>query len=276
MALQNMNRKFYLLDRNIVSIIKDANKRKPQNRNDKVKMLSRLKTIDRKRSFVSPMLSIMEGQTGKIESPELIKATLEKESKIIAQFFRKAHIDTPFLSVNDHYISSKFHELTTNHTSYLHFLEKCSQLLYIPISPKNKNRIKDQILDLARENEIPFSSHIMMCPLSVLYGSDIARGVLKPKKNNFKGYNALNDLLFLSRIQQIKAHAKKIFQEEKFNIEFLSLDSNLLLFFSLIETLDTTKNIDRIETIVSYDRKLFPDLKKEDYLRLMEDIDSNF
>ncbi len=133
-----------------------------------------------------------------------------------------------------------------------------------------------QLYKASAKNEIPFSSHIMMCPLSVLCGSDIARGVLKPKKNNFKGYNALNDLLFLSRIQQIKAHAKKIFQEEKFNIEFLSLDSNLLLFFSLIETLDTTKNIDRIETIVSYDRKLFPDLKKEDYLRLMEDIDSNF
>ena len=47
------NKKIYLLDRNVISLIKDCNNLKRQNDKKKINMLNRLRKIDRSTSFIS-------------------------------------------------------------------------------------------------------------------------------------------------------------------------------------------------------------------------------
>lgn len=90
-------KKIFLLDRNIISLVKNSNRRKVQVDRDKIMMLNRPKKIDRSTSFITPLVSIIEGQTGSSESVEKMKKTIEVEATALAIFFNKAQIDSDFL-----------------------------------------------------------------------------------------------------------------------------------------------------------------------------------
>ncbi len=143
--------KCFLLDRNILSIIKDSINNKPQKTTEKINMLGFLKKIDRRTNFVSPILSIIEGQTGKRESKNEITQTILKESDFISSFFKFARVDTSFLQEHHNYMSSVFSENTEeNWDNYDCFLTEVNKLLYQRPKKILIPKVKNEILVLSR------------------------------------------------------------------------------------------------------------------------------
>jgi hypothetical protein len=262
------NRKFYLLDRNVISLIRDRNNGKKQTDSNKISMLNRLNKIDRKRSFISPFLSVIEGKTGKSESIDEIKKTILTDSKTLTTFFKVAKVDGDFLIQNQSYISKVFNGFKQN--NYLYFLEECSSHLYQKV--KNNKETETDILRLANKYEINLSHPTVVCCLSTLYGNKSARKVLKPKLKNYNSYNALSDLMHITEIYHIISMANLNENFKVFNIEFLTLDKGLKSFYSLIKLTNTTWVDNEANFSVNYDSKLFPDLKYEEYLILSKKL----
>lgn len=60
----------HLLDRNAVSLIKESNAGKIQTDATKIGFLQKLRRLDRKQDYVSPLLSIIEGEHGRADTVE--------------------------------------------------------------------------------------------------------------------------------------------------------------------------------------------------------------
>jgi hypothetical protein len=267
-------RKFYLLDRNVISITKDSNIGKHQVDKEKIEMLHRLKSIDRRRSFVSPLFSIIEGQTGGIESKELSLSTIEREASEIKKFFKLAHTDSDlFFNIKENlaYVISEIHR---ENKKFYDFVECVSPLILEPVGRIKRDKVKNEITAIARKNDISLTNHVVICCLSVLYGGKDARNILKPKKDKQKIHNSVSDLLILSKTVHILA-LSSIYQEP-IKYEFISLDRALNSFFALI----TVKNAKPIpsgsQATLYYDRKLFPDLINGEYESLMIELGAKF
>ena len=87
-----MGLRLLLLDRNVVNAVKrcvagcylESNKR------------SFIRGLDKSRNIISPILSVIEGQSGERESEEAIKDTLKKETAAVRGYFKQARTDSNF------------------------------------------------------------------------------------------------------------------------------------------------------------------------------------
>jgi hypothetical protein len=264
--------KILVLDRNIVSLIKDANALKRQSSNEKVKMLSYLKRSDRKVIAVTPMLSIIEGQKGREESWQEMEKTIKNEAYSLKDFFSKAKVDSNFLLANSKSTSEIFIDSNATYkVKYDLFLKEVNPILVDKTKQSQKTRIKNEIIGIAKKHEIPTGHPVVMCCISALFGSDSSRKILKFKKNDYSPYNARNDLLVVSWFYGIKHRAKKV--NSKITVKYLTLDKCLNAFLSMITVNQTTLFSDQIEIVMSYKKELFPDLSNEQYLELNQDCD---
>ncbi|MBR8058927.1 hypothetical protein [Burkholderia dolosa] len=87
----------FLLDRNVVSLIKDAVAGKTQTDAKKQAYLEWLRTLDVPAHSISPLLSIMEGEKGYEDSIREKAASLEKETHAVGLFFECASTDAAHL-----------------------------------------------------------------------------------------------------------------------------------------------------------------------------------
>ena len=271
-----MNRKYYLLDRNIISLIKDSNKGKRQKNIEKIKILNKLRKMDRNNSFITPILSIIEGQIGKIESDEETKTTLKKETAEIKKFFKYAHTDTKLLIENPDIFIESVSDIKFNNNEYYEFIKYSSSLLINNIKKQNRNSIKNKILEKARCNNIQYQSPFVICCLSVLFEGQYARKVLKPsiKKQNI--HNAISDLRILFILVHIVLIGKEDHVGKKFNLEFVSDDKNLNKLFSLMKILSINSALTGERLVeVTYSKELFPSLGEKEYKKLFEELSIN-
>ena len=147
------NKKIYLLDRNVISLIKDCNNLKRQNDKKKINMLNRLRKIDRSTSFISPMISIIEGQTGSAESTDKMKKTIEVEALVLEKFFRKAKIDSDFLNNYKNNISKIFPDSDNKYKKkYDLFLQETITLLIDKPKPEKKLEVRNKIIEIAKKH----------------------------------------------------------------------------------------------------------------------------
>ena len=65
-----------ILDRNVISLIKDVNSGKVISDSNKLNMLSQLRELDIPENKISSIFSIIEGQKGRVE-------TLEEKKKVL-------------------------------------------------------------------------------------------------------------------------------------------------------------------------------------------------
>lgn len=86
----------HLLDRNAVSLIKESNAGKIQTDATKIGFLQKLRRLDRKQDYVSPLLSIIEGEHGRADTVEEKMAAQWKESDAVRHFFKSAQTDSDF------------------------------------------------------------------------------------------------------------------------------------------------------------------------------------
>jgi hypothetical protein len=261
-----------VLDRNIVSVIKDANAQKKQSQSEKIEMLSYLKKSDRNGTAVTPMLSIIEGQKGRVESYPEMESTIESEVSELQVFFSKAKVDSKFLLENAESTSKIFIDSNAAYKAkYDLFLKEINPTLFNKTKSSQRAKVKTKIIGIAKEHNISVAHPVVMCCISALFGSDSSRKILKFKNNDYSPYNARNDLLVVSWFYHMKAIAKKT--NPNITTEYLTLDKCLNDFLSMITVTQTCLFSDQIEIVLSYKRELFPDLSKEQYLELSKDCD---
>lgn len=265
--------RIYLLDRNAVSVVKDsvAGNRVPINR------LAKLRSIDIRGNFVSPMLSIIEGQSSIKETREQLRATLKKESIALSAFFKNARTDSEYLIENEDHFSEAFSgEVEKKFNDYLDLVKLSHQFLAEPKS--NKQLIRDEFLRFAHKRGISPGHPAIICCLATLYGNKDARKVLKPKLNgtddeiNRRSYNAASDLLVLSRMQNI--HAIQSPRDRKnTKIKLLTFDDGLNGFLRAISVVGSNlKDSETTSSEVIYERSLFSGLSQDEYVSLLQEI----
>ena len=87
----------YLLDRNIVSLIRSVNAGKVPVDDNQRRMLEWLRTSDKKENFFSPMISLAEGNQKGIMSGEQFRAVILSVSPLpLERFFKHARTDNQF------------------------------------------------------------------------------------------------------------------------------------------------------------------------------------
>ncbi len=271
-----------LLDRNVVASIK-------QKLAGKALLPVRdraLRLLDKDNNFISPILSIREGQLGIRENTQEHKLTLLKETDAISQFFKRAKTDSKYLIDKIDEFSTVFADnIEHNWRNYIAFVKEMQSLLYQPVSKKEKDDFKKRILKSASAHNILHTHPAVLCALSVLYGCNETRKILKPKKNRSEesvdknAYNTMNDLIVLSRVHMIQAiEAEQGHQKDK--IKFFTFDKGLEFFLNCIKTKklnieNSTKNSSTISEIICHP-KLFPELNKSDFNSLMKTLQESY
>lgn len=264
--------KIYILDRNAVSCIKDQ-------LNGKIKDIERvrkLKSLDKRKNFITPLFSIREGQIGKRENQEQMILTLKKESDAIAKFYKHARTDSKFLLDNIDYTTDVFAnntELQMN--SYISIVEMAYELLVNKIPKSKRFTIAEELINHAKSKNISLAHPIVMCCLSVLYGSDNSRKILKPKKldgilKEKSIHNAISDIMTISRVNFVISR----FRETNKNpiIRFITFDKHLSAFLDQIKVKEIKSiqlgEITNTKQTVEYNKELFPDIDQEEFDRL--------
>lgn len=265
---------FYILDRNAVATIKAslAGDRCDQRR------LKQLKSIDVEGNFVSSILSIIEGQSGRREDFEEIQKTARVECEALKSFYKNARTD--FHLKDDLNFAEVFsNNIEHNWANYLSVVGKVQQDLYQPMSEKAREQYLEVLVDHIKQNGVHLGHPVSMCCISLLYGSKQARKILKPKKNHSKesldrdSYNAVSDLLLISRL----AHIRLVFNEQRpeLSLKLLSFDNGLRSFFNYITLLNgEIIPSGGVKVITKYSPKLFSDLTEGQAIQLLRRIES--
>ena len=252
-----------ILDRNVISLIKDVNSGNVISDSNKLNMLSQLRELDIPENKISPIFSIIEGQKGRVETLEEKESVAQLETTALKIFFKKAKID--YYPINNiKYLYSSIYTLSSFLNTKIameRFLKKASSLLQNIISAKKRESISEELFKLAKECEI--SSHeggslALLIALLCLYEDKNALEVVKFRKvKKLKLYNALNDIFHLINFIKIKAYLVNF--DSCTNVSFLTMDKSLNGLYSYIKNI-SKKDINN-RNLVAYKLEFSEDLE---------------
>ncbi|MCV2219863.1 hypothetical protein [Thauera sp. Sel9] len=261
---------FYLLDRNSVNLIKESINGKIQKDKTKLKFIKRLRSIDRKGNFISPLFSIIEGEKGRKDSFEEKISCLNHEADVIRQFYKHARVDSDFLSANAQQAGQIFTEnLELGWPVRTKYFEVACPMLKAGVPKLQRSSVQDRLLKAAKDLDLPIRDPLVVICLACLHGGKEARGMLKPASP--RSYNALSDLYVIIRIGFLKALMSK--HGPTIRIHFLSMDTALAGILSMISYPDSsiTERGD-LNLSLKYEVELFKDLSKDEAIDLLESL----
>lgn len=261
----------FLLDRNAVSLIKDAVAgREPPNAK-KFADLATLRAIDVPQHGISTLLSIMEGAHGNADSVGEKAACLVEETDAITQFFLRARTDVVHLRVLSNVVAQIFTGLQESQwDERAHFLVKAAPFVVQKVAERKRRDVENELVRLALESGLAANDVIVMFFLSCLYGNDAARRVIKPNKPN--AYNVLSDVHSISRVGMVKAAAGQLRRPIK--VRFHTLDEGLqgvLQHVGIVRPRFTSAG--GLEMQIRYGLRLFPELPAADSLALLQRLE---
>ena len=257
----------FLLDRNAVSLIKDAVAgREPLNAKKQAN-LATLRALDVPQHGITALLSIMEGARGAADSVEEKIECLVEETNAIAYFFLLASTDAVYLRVLSDSVAQLF---TSSRESQWdereHFLVEAASLVVHKVAVSKRRGVENKLVQLALEIGLAANDVIVMLFLACLYGNDAARKVIKPKKPN--AYNVLSDVHAISRVGMVKAAAK--FLPRPIKVRFHTFDEgllNVLRHVSIVHTQFTSAG--GLAMQIRYDPRLFTELAATESIALL-------
>lgn len=272
-----------LLDRNAVACVKGsvAGKDQPQDR------LAELRGLDKRRNTISPILSIIEGQSGRRENNLELQNTIEKESKAVGEFFKRARTDSGYFESN----IASFAEVFSAHTehswdSYLSFVLEAQEHIFQPVAPNQRLTVEGQLIAVAEKHRVALKHPVFLISIAVLYGSEAARRVLKPKpeyksqEERLKAaHNVVSDLIVISRIGLIRSTMSDA--DLRFGyIRYFTFDKGLSAVVNAIRIVSENTvctDEDSVSTAVNatYDRNLFPEMDDGNWARFCNVIGVN-
>ncbi len=259
-------KKFYILDRNAVSVIKDSVARKKVS-SDKLARLTNLRKIDKKGNIISVIFSIIEGQSGKKETKDQMLLTLEKETKAISEFYHHAHTDSKILKQSkDKFIEIHSGEIEEGYGLYEEIIKKVREKPFHSIKAKDRKDILKDLISFVKERGISASHPVVICCLSGICGNPNARKIIKNKETDT--YNAMNDLMTLPKV----CFFIPILNPNNYPVKFLTfdnyLDSFFNSFFSSIKDISIVNGYMQVSHS-TFDKNIFPNLTDEEYKELL-------
>jgi len=252
-----------LIDRNIVS---DIRKHNAGQRNHNFELAQ---SVDKKKNFISPLMSIIEGRFRNPQSYTKMHDTLVDESAEISKFYKHARTDSEFLKSNSIQMISVFSEQSAADVAkYAPFVKFLQEKLADPVAEEKSLIVQKEILEYAIDNFYCPGHPVTICGLSCLHGNSAAHRVLKPKvyssdEIESAAYNSLLDILITNQLAYIGS-----FQNKADNVIFLTRDIGLKNFLSQFRVAVKKRNFDRSadQEVVAYTAPLnidlFPNLKK--------------
>lgn len=257
----------FLLDRNVVALIKDACVDGKQCDAKKQTYLDWLRTLDLPENGFSPLLSIMEGEKGYADSAVEKAACLEKEADAVGRFFTRASTDAAHLRVFADDVAAMLSDLQESQwDDRAAFFTSAAPLVVQKVAQRERRGVEDELIRLAAESGLANDDAIVVLLLACLYGSDAARRVLKPARPD--AYNVLSDLHVVSRVGLIKAIAQQLPVPVK--VRFLTLDEGL---FGILGHIGIVRprltSTGGLTMQIRYSPALFPALSAADSIALL-------
>ncbi|WP_321935389.1 hypothetical protein [Paraburkholderia sp. J8-2] len=260
----------FLLDRNVVALIKDVVAGRVQTDPKKQAYLEALRALDLPTHSMSPLPSIIEGEKGLEDSAPEKAATLQKEALAVRQFFTRASTDADQLLSSKDTVASLFTGLRESQwDERAAFVLTAAPLLTQKVAANRRRSVEDELVRLAHLNGLGANDAIVMLCLACLYGSDAARGVLKPAKPNV--HNVLSDLHALTRVGMVKAVARQLLLPVR--VRLLTRDEALFDVLKHIRIVRPEVRADSsVEMQVAYSPALFPELSIAEARSMMQRV----
>ncbi|MCE4548042.1 MULTISPECIES: hypothetical protein [unclassified Caballeronia] len=263
----------FLLDRNVVSVIKVAIAGNEQKGEKEQRMLDFLREIDAPQYAISPLPSLMEGEHGREDNLAEKAKQLEKETEAVARFFRSARTDSEYLKSAKDMFAQIFTGLReADWDARAAFRTQAAPLLIDPVAPAARRAVEDKLAELAISGGLEKTDGIVVLFVACLYGNLDARKVLKPTKPDAT-YNVLSDVHLIPRIALVKAVARDLPIQLK--VRFLSLDRGLEQVLDNVRVVLAEVTGDgELQTQVKYLPPLFPELVEDEAIDLLSRLNT--
>lgn len=259
--------KLFLLDRNAVDCIKNANKGVKQTDPNKLALLERLRALDVQGHAISPLLSIIEGEQGRNDTAEEKAACAVTEASALKGFFNHAVVDSAFLHANARVAGQVFTEhREKGWDAREQFLFVACPLLYPSPGKEVRSALERQLIKEARKAGLQPGDPTLMLALAALHGGKAARKVLKPKK--LSTYNTLSDIHVISRVGLILAVTKNM--KADLSVEVVTMDFGLEGVLECVDRVHESVNQDgELSLQLKYSPLLFEELSEAEAIDLM-------
>lgn len=269
----------HLLDRNLVIEIRDyqppppvpLQKGAPPPAPVRNPTIAKARALDKKNRTVSALLSIMEGDQAKALTGSDLQAILTRETAALKRFYRVAETDEPYLRT--HNIDACLALATEAQRESDTYVCATAQLQTLLATQNGKQATKgplDDVIATARQHDLVLSNPLILCAIACVYGSDVARGVLKPQltPTHDTSFNAVMDLSKIKLVNYLR-HLGNMGANQ---LTFETMDKALQRFSSLLHVRSTssrrTTSHDAFSTSIDLDVFLnnlpfLKDLKKQ-------------
>lgn len=241
----------FFLDRNIISMIKDINLGKDMSDEHKQDILDKLNRIDQRENIITPILSVFEGEHGRLDTEDEIKNTVKKETYVLKNFFKKATVDKSiYKELLPLFLEGKLSpEFNIDIFNKIKFLQVVNAYIYQPVSPAVRAEFKDNIVNHLSEFKIDKCNPIVVAVLCTLYGNEVCRKILKPKEdvNKTNYYNAVMDFQHFSIYATLAGQMKGNYSGKQgafIDCQFLTSDKSLNEFFTWFNYNKVNSSID--------------------------------
>ncbi|WP_175998270.1 hypothetical protein [Burkholderia stabilis] len=258
----------FLLDRNVVALIKHAVAGGRQRDARKQAYLDGLRALDVPENSMSPILSIMEGEKGSEDSADEKAECLEKEVDAVGQFFKRANTDAEYLRAFKGDAAAQLaYWRESQWGARAAFFSSTAELVVQKVAERERRCVEDELVRRARAAGLATDDAILMLLLACLYGSDAARRVLKPAKPN--AYNVLTDVHNIARVGMVKAVAQQ--SPYPIDVRFLTMDQGLLDVLHHVRIVrPRITAAGGLEMQIGYGPALFPALSTADVHALLQ------
>lgn len=233
-----INKTIFMLDRNIISNIKDYNEGSIQNNaiTQKIKEIAR---FDNPLNIISPFIAIVEGNISNATKIKNVKDDINHSFNVLNEFFHYARMDEKFFKkmINEKKIFDSF-LYEAKFLNYLTFVEESRKIVRLFLNEKIEKRPVsieediDRMLQIANNLAVSPQHPVFTISVHALLENHAAIKTLKPNPKKGSSYNVLSDILVIPRIGNFIAVQQG--ENQKYAVKFLTHDDGLKDYLDFI------------------------------------------
>lgn len=237
----------YLIDRNVVSGIEEFLKGNP------VKNLGDISNLDQKGVFVSPLLSVIEGNRSHNRTAAVLHDCIIRESTAVGKFFKQARVDSPELQGDAANIAlGLITDLRKKQDESLGFIQALQEAFVVQRGKQEARASAKMALDLIREHDQQFANPCSLVGLATALGSESARQVLKPCESSCAehAFNAYADIEKISLLNYMRHLSMSMGRNMEYKL--FTFDKGLSKFSKMIRVSSSRSQMVHSHEVVQY------------------------
>lgn len=234
----------------------------------KEEMRLKLLALDVEGNFISPLLSVIEGEKGRPDTLEEKRICLQKESAAVAQFFTHARTDTGLLAAAPELLAG----ILTSPEAHGQWVEARTRFLNSvfgdllqPIKEGKRAGKQTEFFERADQCGLLRGDPVVVLSVAALHKGVAALDLLKPKVAS--AYNVLGDLDALCYQAYLRAMLSRQFPRSLPlpKIELVTGDGGLMSVGEQISLIaEITGSNGAVKFSVDYSPELFGELSEEE------------